>query len=57
MRPNEYKERLLKEKMMTEHDIERLMQCVTCVNLGTCGCDESDEDEHGMCTVWERKEA
>ena len=42
---------------MTEHEIKRLMQCVTCGrNPEDCGCDDSDEDESGMCTVWERKE-
>lgn len=40
---------------MTEHDIERMMQCVT------CGCDidkcrEADEDEKGMCTKWVERE-
>ena len=45
------------ERRMTEHDIERLMQCVTCGrNPRDCGCDDSDEDEDGMCTKWERKE-
>lgn len=42
---------------MTEHDIKRLMQCVTCErNPRDCGCDDSDEDENGLCTKYERKE-
>ena len=44
---------------MTEHDIERLIQCVTCAcDIDKCKCTEADEDENGMCTKWvaERKE-
>lgn len=34
---------------MTERDIKRLMQCVTCErNPRDCGCDDSDEDENGI---------
>lgn len=54
--PYEYIENLEKE-LLTEHDIERLMQCVTCEKSPRdCGCDDSDEDEEGMCIKWERKE-
>ncbi len=43
---------------MKEHDIERMMQCVTCgCDINKCHCTEADEDENGMCTKWvERKE-
>lgn len=42
---------------MTEHDIKRLMQCLTCgKSPRDCGCDDSDEDSEGMCKKWERKE-
>ena len=35
---------------MTEHDIERLIQCVRCEHdPKDCGRTESDEDENGMC--------
>lgn len=41
---------------MTEHDIDRMMQCVTCVhNPETCGCDDADEDKSGMCMKWTRR--
>ena len=47
-----------KERIMTDHDIERLIQCITCsCDLEKCGCTEADEDENGMCTKWkDRKE-
>lgn len=43
---------------MTEKDIDRLMQCITCErNPQTCGCKDEDEDSEGMCVCWaERKE-
>ena len=43
---------------MTEHDIDRMMQCVTCDrDPQKCGCTEADEDKSGMCMKWvERKE-
>ena len=43
---------------MNEHDIDRMMQCVTCGrNPETCECDDTDEDKYGMCMKWvERKE-
>ena len=54
--PYEYIENLEKE-LLTEDEIERLMQCVTCEKSPRdCGCDDSDEDENGMCIKWERKE-
>ena len=38
-------------------NIHRLKQCLTCKhNPKICGCDESDEDEKGMCKKWEEKE-
>lgn len=38
-------------------DLLRLKQCITCANdPADCGCDDSDEDENGMCTKWKRKE-
>lgn len=38
-------------------NIHRLKQCMTCNhNPETCRCDESEEDENGMCKKWERKE-
>lgn len=41
---------------MTERDIKRLMQCVTCgKNPRDCGYDDSDEDENGMCIMWRGK--
>ena len=44
--------------MLTEHEIERLMQCVTCGHdIDKCKCTDEDEDENGMCTKWvERKD-
>lgn len=41
---------------MTDHDIERIMQCVTCAcDINKCTCTDDDEDENGMCTKWEKK--
>ena len=35
---------------MTRNDLKRLFQCVSCINDPiTCGKDEKDEDERGMC--------
>lgn len=41
---------------MTEHDIDRMMQCVTCCcDPQKCGCTEVDEDANGMCVKWTKK--
>ena len=37
-------------KSMFEHIARRLEQCIVCENdPRTCGCDDEDEDENGMC--------
>lgn len=37
-------------KEMFENLARRLDQCIVCENdPRTCGCDEEDEDENGMC--------
>ena len=37
-------------------NIRRLKQCLICIhNPETCGYDESDEDENGMCKKWRGK--
>lgn len=42
---------------MLRYNFRRLKQCLTCgQNPEVCGCDESDEDENGMCKQWVRKE-
>jgi len=41
---------------MIKYNISRLKQCITCrCDPEECGCDESDEDENGMCKKWVRK--
>ena len=42
---------------MTEHEKQRLIQCITCArDPETCGCTEANEDENGFCTEWEINE-
>lgn len=42
---------------MLRYNLRRLKQCIECgQNPECCGCDDSDEDENGMCTQWVRKE-
>lgn len=41
---------------MSKQDQERLIQCIFCAeDPRTCGCDEKDEDEHGMCKKAKRR--
>lgn len=41
---------------LSEEDKKRLFQCASCKNDSTtCGCDESNEDDNGMCEKWERR--
>lgn len=38
---------------LSDNDKKRLCQCITCKhNPEVCGCDESNEDENGMCKEW-----
>lgn len=37
-------------------DIERLIQCVICAkNPERCNATEKDEDDRGMCKLWEER--
>jgi hypothetical protein len=37
-------------------NVRRLTQCMTCRHdPEECGCDDSDEDENGMCKKWMRR--
>lgn len=43
----------MKKDNFCRNDFKRLMQCLTCANdPETCGCDDSDEDENGMCRMF-----
>lgn len=35
-----------------KHDIERFKQCLTCNDLDLCECDDTCEDENGMCKLY-----
>lgn len=37
-------------------DIERIVQCIICAkNPAKCNATEKDEDERGMCKLWEKR--
>lgn len=46
-------EALLSILGLSDNDKKRLCQCITCKHdPEVCCCDESNEDEQGMCIEW-----